>query len=316
VKYNMLNLIRNEWMKIMYRKATYVMMGLLLLAVIGVGIIYKINEPDMSHNDWRTSLEQENAQLTVRLNESEFEGEQQYLKEQIAINTYRLEHDLSPNDLSSLQFVKEMTVLTEIIGLFMIVVAAGSVANEFNWGTIKILLIRPIRRWKILVSKFITVVCFGLFMLVILLASTYVVGAILFGFGSGPHVHLSYVDGEVVSSNLIVHIVKTYLLESIDLFMLSTMAFMISTVFRSGSLAIGIAMFLLFTGSTATVFLAQKYSWTKYLLFANMDLTMYERGTPLVEGMTLPFSITVLIIYFVVFQLVAFLVFAKRDVAA
>jgi ABC-2 type transport system permease protein len=187
----MLNLIRNEWMKIMYRKATYVMMGLLLLAVIGVGIIYKINEPDMSHNDWRTSLEQENAQLTVRLNESEFEGEQQYLKEQIAINTYRLEHDLSPNDLSSLQFVKEMTVLTEIIGLFMIVVAAGSVANEFNWGTIKILLIRPIRRWKILVSKFITVVCFGLFMLVILLASTYVVGAILFGFGSGPHVHLT-----------------------------------------------------------------------------------------------------------------------------
>jgi ABC-2 type transport system permease protein len=59
-----------------------------------------------------------------------------------------------------------------------------------------------------------------------------------------------------------------------------------------------------------------KFSWAKYILFANTDLIQYFEGTPMVEGMTLPFSIFMLLLYFALFQLLAFFVFQKRDVAA
>jgi ABC-2 type transport system permease protein len=42
----------------------------------------------------------------------------------------------------------------------------------------------------------------------------------------------------------------------------------------------------------------------------------YVEGTPMVEGMTMTFSIIMLLVYFVIFQFLAFIVFKKRDVAA
>jgi ABC-2 type transport system permease protein len=58
-----------------------------------------------------------------------------------------------------------------------------------------------------------------------------------------------------------------------------------------------------------------KYSWVKYVLFANLDLRLYFDGTPLVEGMTLGFSITVLSVYFLLFNFASFLFFSRRDIA-
>jgi ABC-2 type transport system permease protein len=94
------------------------------------------------------------------------------------------------------------------------------------------------------------------------------------------------------------------------------MAFMISSVFRNSSLAIGLSLFLLFTGAQFTVLLSIKFSWAKYILFANTDLMQYVDGTPMMEGMSMAFSVIILLIYFIVFQFLAFFVFKKRDVAA
>ncbi len=59
--------------------------------------------------------------------------------------------------------------------------------------------------------------------------------------------------------------------------MIVTMAFMISTVFRSSSLAIGLSIFIMFAGQIITLLL-MRYSWGKYFLFANTDLTPVLRG--------------------------------------
>ena len=59
-----------------------------------------------------------------------------------------------------------------------------------------------------------------------------------------------------------------------------------------------------------------KFTWAKYILFANTDLMQYFEGIPMVNGMTLPFSIIMIIVYFILFQILAYTVFKKRDVAA
>jgi ABC-2 type transport system permease protein len=81
-------------------------------------------------------------------------------------------------------------------------------------------------------------------------------------------------------------------------------------------MATGLSIFLLFMGGTITSLIASRYDWAKYILFANTDLTQYFDGIPLVKGMTVGFSVFMLLIYFFVFQLLAFRVFTKRDVAA
>lgn len=97
--------------------------------------------------------------------------------------------------------------------------------------------------------------------------------------------------------------------------MMVTFVFMISSIFRNSALAIGLAIFLMFAGNQIVLFFMER-DWAKYILFTNTDLRQYVNGNiPLIEGMTLGFSITVLIVYYVIFAVLSWIFFTKRDVA-
>ncbi|ETI67208.1 ABC transporter permease [Neobacillus vireti] len=316
----MVNLIKNEWMKIFKRPGTFVMIGILIVCIALVGIIIKAQHNDkdfVQDSNWQQVLQEENNALKQQLAQSRTKIEKEFFKKEIAINEYRIEHDIPTREKYTVwSFVKDSSQLIMLAGLFIIIISAGIVASEFNWGTIKLLLIRPINRTKILLSKYLTVLLFALFLLAILFVFSTALGAILFGMPEKAIPYLNYFNGQVSEQNIVVHLLIDYGLSSIATIMLVTMAFMISSVFRNSSLAIGLSLFLLFTGAQFTALLSMKFNWAKYLLFANTDLRQYFEGTPMVDGMTLPFSITMLLIYFAIFQFLAFYVFKKRDVAA
>ncbi len=71
--------------------------------------------------------------------------------------------------------------LTMLVSLFTIIVAASIVSSEFKWGTIKLLLIRPISRGKILWTKYVNVLIFSISMLIFSFLINLIIGAILFG---------------------------------------------------------------------------------------------------------------------------------------
>lgn len=121
--------------------------------------------------------------------------------------------------------------------------------------------------------------------------------------------------GQIVERNMVANLWKTYLLSGVSTIIFVTMAFMISSAFRSSIMAIGFSIFLLFAGAIFMELL-HPYEWSKYLLFSNIDLLQYLSGSPYQKGMTMEFSIMMLSIYFVLFNLTAWLVFTKRDVAA
>lgn len=314
----MLSLIQNEWMKIFRRPGTYVMIAILILIVSVTGIFMKAQDQSVrADENWKQVLQQENEALKRQLESSPLKMEQEYYKKQIAINEYRIEHDIPLIDKYNVwSFVKDSSDLIVLAGLFTIIVSAGIVASEFTWGTVKLLLIRPINRNRILLSKYLTVLIFALLMLSILFVFSTLLGAILFGMPEKAIPYLNYFGGEVVEQSMVVHLLIYYGLSSIEMIMLTTMAFMISSVFRNSSLAIGLSLFLMFTGSQFTALLSIKFSWAKYILFANTDLMQHVEGFPLLEGMTLSFSILVLLVYYLLFLFLAFYVFKKRDVAA
>lgn len=318
----MLSLVRNEWEKLFRQKSTYLMIGLLILVLIASGGIGKYMEKDRAGNskDWKQELKSQNAELL-----QEPEGAQittpsmkEFIQKEVAVNEYRIERNLPPEKNSTVwSFINDASNLISFAGLFVMVAAAGIVANEFTWGTIKMLAVKPFRRWKILLSKYITVLLYLLLMMSILFVGAGLIGLILFGAGSPTeNIHLAYVNGQIEEQNLLGYLLKSYGLQSISVLLLSTMAFMISVVFRASGLAIGLSVFLLFTGGTVTNLLASKFEWAKFSLFANTDLMQYLDGLPMVDGMTIKFSILMLVLYFSVFQILAFFFFTKRDIAA
>ncbi|SDK29422.1 ABC-2 type transport system permease protein [Sediminibacillus albus] len=307
-----MNLVYNEQVKLYARKSTWIMFVILAVIILGIAILGK-TVGDLGNEeygeDWRQQLEQENAELTEGMDEEQIAYDQ-VVKE----NNYYLENDIKPQNYDVWQSVIDNSMLSALLSLFTIIVAAGIVAHEFRWGTIKLLLIRPVSRTKILFSKYVSVLLFALTSLVFLLLFSWLTGAVFFGVnGINPTLVLNSGDGFVQVSALH-EITRSYGFSLVNLVMMSALAFMISSIFRNSGLAIGFAIFLMMAGSSIMGFFLQ-YDWAKFILFANTNLDQYYRGTPLIEGMTLPFSVMVLLVYYLVFLVLSWVFFTKRDVA-
>ena len=292
-------------------------MGILIAIIIAVGLITRFTGAPATKSDWKSNIVIENQEIKKNLTNPEMPKNLKVVyKKTLQTNEYRLKHNIQPIQQKSLWgFVERAIGIISLIALFAIVIGGKIVANEFSEGTIKLLLIRPSKRFKILLSKYIIVIGYTLLMLLVLLVVSFLVGGTLFSFKGAGTPFLINSSGVVTEVNMISHIVQQYGLQCINLLMMVTLAFMISTVFRNSAMAIGIGVFLLTVGSTVTMLLV-KFNWAKYILFANTDLNQYIDGEPLVKGMTMKFSIIVLIVYFIIFNVVSYIGFTKRDVVA
>lgn len=314
----MVNLILNENMKVYRRYRTWAMIGFMIAIVILLSSIdWYYDNKNASDTTWQLELTEMNAHYKSTLDSSDLAEEHKvWAREQLALNEYRLAHDIAPESGTMWSGINGAASLVILITLFTVIIAGDSLAGEFSTGTIKLLLIRPANRLKILVAKYLSMLMFGILLLLVLFISSILVNGILYQFDSAGMPYLTIDPAGVVHEHsMIANLWKTYLLNGVSTIMFVTLAFMISAAFRSSAMAIGFGIFLLFAGSILMEVL-RPYDWAKYLLFANIDLTQYISGQPYQEGMTLGFSIAVLVGYYILFNLVAWLVFTKRDVAA
>ncbi|PAD77692.1 ABC transporter permease [Paenibacillus campinasensis] len=202
-------------------------------------------------------------------------------------------------------WTESFTYLLNII--FAVVIASDLVAGEFSWGTIKLLLIRPWSRGKILFSKYIAMLLFGLLGTVILSAVGIVSSALLFS--GNQAMGAGFEQSRMLDSMLLV------LTDLIQLVVIATITFMLSTVFRSSSLAIGLSLLILFTKDLfGMLFNPEKHVWAKYVLLLHTDLSVYIHSPVGPGGTSLAFSIAILAGYSILFLLISWWVFTKRDV--
>ncbi len=313
----MLKLIQNEWMKLWHKKGTWAMVAMLIVVILvpaGITKYYEVKSP--VEGTWQ-DIEQEAIQsYKERLaGEDLTEEDKAYFQEQMAISEYRLANDApSQKDSSLVSFMSFTSGMLTLVTLFTVITAASIVSSEFSTGTIKMLLTRPMSRAKVLTSKLLTTFLFGLLLYVVNVVVSALVGLVLFGMGTG--VELEIVNEQVVEKGVWGDLAYHYLLSGGDFVMSTLFAFLIGSVFRSSSLAIGLTMFLSFTGGMIVMFLS-RYDIVKYIWLTHSDLTQYEHGGgSIIADVTMPFSLTVLAIYALVFLVISYSTFMKRDVTA
>jgi ABC-2 type transport system permease protein len=291
-------------------------------------------KPDYS--DWKSNLVTEIGSLKFQvasMQESQKSGgktDTEKLNEtnnQIQTNMYRLEHNI-PIDIASAglthpqgklgfwDIFSTSSKMITIISLLIIVIAGSCVANEFSSGTIKFLLINPIKRGKILFSKYAMVVSFSFLMLLLFYILNILFGMAFYGVGNIGVPYVYAANGAVHSIPGFAYIAWKYLLASVDILVMATLAFAISSLIRSSALAIGIGVFAMLGGKTLILFLkdALKLDWARYLIFANTDLSSIVDGTTSFAHQSVLFALIVVAIHLFVFLLTAWDGFVRREV--
>ena len=242
-----------------------------------------------------------------------------YLKDQ-AESRYILETGIDIQNTNSLKGILEN--FYSQFGIFLIVVVvmiAGTiVSEEFNKGTIKLLLVKPYTRNKILLSKAITTFIMIIFIIVITLIMQILIGGIIFGFGSlsEPVVAYNFNTNTMEEMNIFTNLGVQTLTQLPMIVLLATLAFAISTIFTNSTLAITISL-LGFMSASIINQLAMGYDlqFMKYFVTMNWDLSMYLHGAlPYMEGMNMTMSIIICVVYFLIMMIPTFMVFKKRNI--
>lgn len=297
------------------------------------------NEIEPIVGEWKSDVIDELALAKIsvqRMEESPNtitgEAGKQYneLKESIKINEYRLENDIKysvkdiglsfimggPSTFDVWVMLGMGVQLISTIGLIVIIIAGGIVASEFSSGTIKFLLINPVKRGKILASKYAVVVSVSFLLLLLMYLVFTVMGGLLSGFENIGASNLSVINGKVVEIPGFLYMAKTYLLGSINMIVMATLAFTVSSLMRSSAIAIGVSMFAMMGGSIIDMILKEvlRVDWGRYLIFSNIDIVNISQGNSLYEGQTQGFAIAILAIHMVIFWLTAWDGFVRREV--
>lgn len=207
-----------------------------------------------------------------------------------------------------------ISFIVTFVTIFIIVVSAKIISNEYKWGTIKLLLIRPAGRGTVLTSKYITVLLFAVALILYGIILSLIIGLIFFGMDAWNPTILDNMGSGYAEVSIIASIGKDILFQLVPLIVVATLSFMIAILFKGSAMAIA-ASIVIYIAAPIITLVTSRYEISKYLLTAHLDLQSIFEGSPTIEGMSFGFSIAVLIVYYVVFMIVGWLTFKKRDVA-
>lgn len=240
------------------------------------------------------------------------------IKKEIKFDQYRINHNIPPmySD-TAVGFVNETLGYSGLITLFIIIIASSIVSQEYSWGTIKLVLMRPLKRWKVLLAKYVSVIFNALILFLLLMIVSFTVGMIVFGIDDMSSRFVFEEQDKLKDVSVFTHFLQYFGSKFVGLIMIAAFAFMLSTIFKNNALAIALSIIIQFAGSIISSLLsAFDKGFVKYIFFTNTDLYKYVEGSPPAKGMSLEFSIIVLIIYFVIFMGIAIVIFEKRDVTS
>lgn len=272
-----------------------------------------------TYKEFKESIIKNTSEFNIK---EEYQIKRQYIEymKNNANNKYIIDNKVDINSPKTTRNLLINTLSDNFLFIMIIVAAvAGSiVSTEFDKGTIKLLLIRPYSRNKILLSKYIV----SMFMIIFAILSAFImqliVGGIFFGFSSLniPVVIYNFVQNKVMHINLFKYIFDNVLAVLPEFILLATLAFAISTITNVSTL--GVALPIVGVGAADIINLIainRNIIPLKYFVTLNWNFTNYlYGGVNSFPTLSIPFSILICAIYFLIMIITAFIVFNKRNI--
>ncbi len=325
------NLVYNEVEKT-YRKKRFMVIILILMVLVPLFIFaqYKQSQAQLKKlgtDDWKVVLQQKISDSQNRLTSASMPEEwQKYRKLQLQQQQYYLDHDINPAVEGAPTFVREFISqgIAMFIPLLVMIIAIDLISGEKADGTIKMLLTRPIRRWKILLGKYISLLLsISIIMALVLLISFLLSGA-FFGFkGMEQPIMTGFTIENDTLVTASVHTIPQwkYILLASGLawfvsVVIGTISFMVSVLIRNTPAGMGV-MFASLIAGTILQELATNWEGVKYIYSVNLGLTNYLMGSvPSLQGLSMGFSLAILSAWGIASLVIAFVAFTREDMLA
>ena len=303
-------------------------------------------EARSEENDWRKNYKDQIASLKEEI--ASFPAKKEATKDdadmiaEIEQNIEELElklaADTSPGDehknsgINYLHFVISL-VSGGFLAFGLILFNGDSVSNEYNPGTFKFLLIQPVTRAKVLLSKYFVMASTSTVLIVGVQAIFFAIIGLVKGFGNFERpmlVGLEYEEvvfhgqlmmQKIAGSGYYIplwnYVLRVLFLEILFIITLTAFAFMISTIAKSSVISNTIAICTLLGTSIAYGISATYNSISHFIFlhFASVD----EIATGSIVGstgsayFTFPMVVIVSIVSTIVFIAISLGVFKKRD---
>jgi ABC-2 type transport system permease protein len=321
----MLALVQNETLKVLRRKRFAVVAAILfvIVALVTYGRYRTLKQTE--NQNWRAETQQRIARAQDRLRRGGVnESFARAMRADIARLQFYVNNNIEPNKPTSPLFVRGFADVAGFLLLPLLVGVLGSdiVSAENAEGTDKLLLTRPVRRWKILTSKLITLWIFATLTLFTGALLCYVVSAPFLPRAgwTAPMFTGFQLNGNALQLEAIRQLplwkdaLIAYGLGWFALMCVASIALMLSVIFKSSAASIG-TMLASLIGGTILTRISPDWTAGKYLFVSALPLADYYTGAlPPYEGMTLPFCIAVLGVWALATTAISYLIFTRRDV--
>ena len=248
-------------------------------------------------------------------------------KDDIQLFTYSLDHQIPQSDMinSTREHIKDIYFIITLVAIAMIFIVSPMLSSEYSKGTIRLLLIRPKKRYKVLFSKFAASFLIAVFLLAVCSVAYISLTIHLYGSADFNLPILSVDNGVIVSTTILKTVLPILLKSSVVILFVMTMSFAFSTIVKSTVLAVGVPFALVAFSSIITIILTQLkyYGFVSYSIFPYMNLAnvINKSGTigSIMEmypklHLNPEYGLILLGASSVIFLILTFWVFAKKDI--
>lgn len=272
----------------------------------------------------------------------ECERQQSYAREALIMIQYSFENGIPlPNSVehSTKQIVHFcLGGLSSIVVIVMVVITATTIAGEYSQGTIRLLLIRPRTKTKIILSKFLALLTAGVLLTVVGFILVYLVSVLVNGINDIFVVDLMY-SSRVIEINAIVYSIVKLFLPVFSGILLIALAFMMAVVTRKAMLSIVLPVIISMSSVIVQILSVvgiEKYPFLKMTVLPYLDLGNYlvsplstfSGDMSIVEmlfggmssmlfssaGISLLYGVIVVAVHILILFIVSFVVFKRQEI--
>ena len=207
-----------------------------------------------------------------------------------------------------------------ILVITILYISCTTVVDETNKGTIKGLLTKPHKRSEIIISKILACLITILMFMIFIIITQYIVGGIIFGFDSYKLEYIGYnhYSNKIITMNLISYVTLVGLAKLSMYMIIILFATFLSIIINNISITFILSLIIFIVGNSALNEWSKLDSLatvTRFFITNNWDFSQYLFGQVSdINGVTLPFSIIIYIIYFVIIFVSTIKIFNKKDV--
>ncbi len=189
--------------------------------------------------------------------------------------------------------------LIPFVGIIMIIFCGGSISSEIENGSMKYYLTKPIKRWKIYLSKFISIYLY----LIITFAYIIFIYSIL----------IDRVDNDFIIK---------FIRYTVPIFLMGSICLFISTIIKNTALCIGIDIFILvFSTLISQVLFGISFNIIEYTFLPYLDFNIFSdidalniMNNELGISLSIKRGIIIDLVFIIIFYRLGRLFFINKDV--